>query len=227
MLKGEVDYRHADKTYPFAKGIAFLRRDRPAWTGESRQTARGISLDHHLPERVTTAVEGRYSAPDRRTRHLSHIEKILPLRQNLMAPLPGWYTFSRAAPSGIRDMKCREPAMTDVSFQSAVDLAGDIRAKKIGSLEALEHLWRRGERYNPPLNAVIFADMDRARARARKADAALARGEIWGPLHGVPMTIKESYDVAGMPTTWGVLAFKDNIPTTNAVDGGSPPFRRR
>jgi amidase len=74
-----------------------------------------------------------------------------------------------------------------------------------------------GRTLHPRLNAIVFADMDRARARAREADAALARGEIWGPLHGVPMTIKESYDVAGMPTTWGLPVFKDNIPSANAV----------
>src|SRR6185437_1166483 len=49
------------------------------------------------------------------------------------------------------------------------------------------------------------------------ADAALARGDNWGPLHGVPITVKESYDVAGMPTTWGVPELKTNIPTRNAL----------
>src|SRR5207244_5633377 len=48
-------------------------------------------------------------------------------------------------------------------------------------------------------------------------DRALAKRDVWGPLHGVPMTIKESYDVAGLPTTWGVPASKNNIATTNAV----------
>ena len=107
--------------------------------------------------------------------------------------------------------------MLDIAFKSAVDLAADIRAKKVGCLEVLEHFWQRAERYNRPLNAIIFADMERARARAGKADAAVARGEFWGALHGVPMTIKESYDVVGMPTTWGVMALKDNFPATNAV----------
>lgn len=107
--------------------------------------------------------------------------------------------------------------MRDITFKSAVDLADDIRTRKVGCRELLDHFWQRAERYNPRLNAIIFTDMTRARARASEADAAAARGEFWGPLHGLPMTIKESYDVVGMPTTWGVAALKDNFPATNAV----------
>src|SRR5437867_10033981 len=60
-------------------------------------------------------------------------------------------------------------------------------------------------------------DVEGARKRARAADRALGRKHVWGPLHGVPMTIKESYDVAGMPTTWGVPALKDYLPPRNAL----------
>jgi amidase len=107
--------------------------------------------------------------------------------------------------------------MHDIAFKSASDLGADIRAKRISSLELLDHFWSRVERFNPQINAIVANDMERARARARDADAALKRGEVWGPLHGVPMTIKESVDVVGMPTTWGLEAFKDNYPTANAV----------
>lgn len=100
---------------------------------------------------------------------------------------------------------------------SAVELAGLIRDKKVGCLELLEHFFKRIETYNPALNAIIWMDQERARSRARQADAALARGETWGPLHGVPMTIKESYQVAGSPTTWGVPALKDNVTDTSAL----------
>ena len=54
-------------------------------------------------------------------------------------------------------------------------------------------------------------------ARAKEADAALARGEDWGPLHGLPMTVKESYNLAGTPTTWGEPNWRDNIPTEDAL----------
>ena len=107
--------------------------------------------------------------------------------------------------------------MDDIAFASAKRLASLIRRKKLGCLELLEHYLGRVERYNPRLNAIIATDLPAARRRARAADKALAKGEIWGPLHGVPMTIKESFDVAGMPTTWGLPELKDNRPKRNAL----------
>jgi amidase len=107
--------------------------------------------------------------------------------------------------------------MLDVPFRSARQLAADIRRKKLGCLELLELYLARVEKYDGALNAVVVRDFARARTRARAADRALARGDVWGPLHGVPMTIKESYDVAGLPTTWGVPAYRDRIATRNAV----------
>src|SRR6185312_15405521 len=90
-----------------------------------------------------------------------------------------------------------------------------IRAKRIGCRELLELYLGRIERYNPALNAVIVTDIPGARQRADAADAALARGESWGPLHGVPMTVKESFNVAGLPTTWGIPELKDSVGKTN------------
>jgi amidase len=107
--------------------------------------------------------------------------------------------------------------MLDVPFRSARQLAADIKKKRIGCLELLDLYLARVDKYDGALNAVVVRDRERARARARAADRALARGRPWGPLHGVPMTVKESFDVAGLPTTWGVPAFKDRIATTNAV----------
>ena len=107
--------------------------------------------------------------------------------------------------------------MSDVAFRSAKELAGLIRRKKIGALELLDAYLGRVEKYNPKLNAIIAMDVEGARRRARAADRALAKKQVWGPLHGVPMTIKESYDVVGMPSTWGVPALKDNLPKRNAL----------
>jgi amidase len=107
--------------------------------------------------------------------------------------------------------------MLDVPFRSAKQLAADIRRKKIGCLELLDLYLARVEKHDPALNAVVVRDFDRARRRARAADRALARRKAWGPLHGVPMTIKESYDVAGLPTTWGLPALKENVASRNAV----------
>jgi len=99
----------------------------------------------------------------------------------------------------------------DIAFKSARDLAGMIRRGKLSSLDLLDHYLERIARFNPKLNAVIWMDVDGARKRAKAADRAAKKGEFWGPLHGVPMTIKESYDVAGAPTTWGDPTLKDNI----------------
>jgi amidase len=107
--------------------------------------------------------------------------------------------------------------MTEPHFRSAKQLASDIRRRKIGCLEVLDLYLARVDRYNPQLNAIIATDVDAARRRARRADAALRKGKVWGPLHGVPMTIKESYDVVGMPTTWGLPELKDNLPKRNAL----------
>ena len=107
--------------------------------------------------------------------------------------------------------------MLEIPFRTAKRLAADIRKKKIGCLELLDLYLARVEKYDGALNAVVVRDFDRARTRARAADRALARRQVWGPLHGVPMTIKESYDVAGLPTTWGVPANARNVATKNAV----------
>jgi amidase len=102
-------------------------------------------------------------------------------------------------------------------FRSAKQLASDIRRRKIGCLEALDLFLGRVDRFNPQLNAIVARDGAGPRRRARRADAALRKGKVWGPLHGVPMTVKESYDVVGMPTTWGLSELKDNMPARNAL----------
>ncbi|HKU98459.1 MAG TPA: amidase family protein, partial [Vineibacter sp.] len=107
--------------------------------------------------------------------------------------------------------------MTALPFRTAQQLAAAVRSKKIGCLELLDLYLKRIERHNPRLNAVIALDVAGARKRAKEADKALAKGDVWGPLHGVPMTIKESYDVAGMPTTWGDPALRANIATRDAL----------
>ena len=106
------------------------------------------------------------------------------------------------APAGSRAAQ-PEPAAAELGFRSAVDLAARLRRREIGSEELTRYFIERIEKHDPKLNAVVVRDFERALAAARAADAALARGESLGPLHGLPMTIKESFDVAGLPTTWG------------------------
>ena len=107
--------------------------------------------------------------------------------------------------------------MDQMHYKSAVELASLIRRKKVSALELLDHFLARVDKYNPKLNAIIWMDRDKARKRAKAADAALKKGKRLGPLHGVPMTIKESYQVAGSPTTWGLPAMKDNVTETTSV----------
>ena len=110
--------------------------------------------------------------------------------------------------------------MDDIAFASAAELARRIRSKQLGSLELTDHFIERIERLDGDLNAVVVRDFERARACARAADEALAKGtgedNATGPLHGVPMTIKESYDIAGLATTWGHPRFKDNLATEDS-----------
>jgi len=105
----------------------------------------------------------------------------------------------------------------DIPFWSARQLAQAIRDKKIGCLELLNAYLARVERHNKTLNAIVQFDIPGAQMRAATADDALARGERLGPLHGVPITINESIDVAGFASTWGVSDLKDNRPAGSAV----------
>lgn len=107
--------------------------------------------------------------------------------------------------------------MADIAFKPATELVADIKAGRIGALELLEHYLARIEAHDGAINAVVVRDFERARARARQADEARARGEDWGPLHGLPMTLKESYNVEGLPTTWGLPAAKGNIAREHSV----------
>jgi amidase len=107
--------------------------------------------------------------------------------------------------------------MTDLHFRSATSLVRGLRQGEFSARELLEHFLARIDRLNPSINAVILQDRPGARARADAADAARARGESLGALHGLPMTVKESYDVAGMPTTWGIPELRDNVVSQDAL----------
>lgn len=107
--------------------------------------------------------------------------------------------------------------MNSIPFRSATELSALIKKKKIGSEELLDLYLARIEKYNPRINAVVAMDVAGARKRAKAADSALAHGEDWGPLHGLPITIKDSFDLAGLPATWGVPELRDHRPATNAL----------
>ena len=107
--------------------------------------------------------------------------------------------------------------MPELAFETATNLARMVREKEISSVELLEYYFKRVDDFNERLNAVIWQIRDEALEAAKQADAQIAAGDTLGPLHGVPMTIKESYNVAGTPTTWGIPEFKDNIAAEDAL----------
>lgn len=104
----------------------------------------------------------------------------------------------------------------DYATATAGGLAAALAARRVSAVELCDAAIQRIERLDGPINAVVVRDFERAREAAKVADAALGRGER-RPLLGVPMTVKESFNVAGLPTTWGSPAFKDWIAPTDAV----------
>ena len=102
-------------------------------------------------------------------------------------------------------------------FASALGAAAAIRARRISCYELTALAFRRIDHFNPKINAVILEFREQALARARQADQALAKKQAWGPFHGVPITVKESYGLEGVPTTAGIPQYKDFRPKRNAV----------
>ena len=106
--------------------------------------------------------------------------------------------------------------MSELAFLSATQLAAKIQNKEISAVELLNHYLGRVDQYNGDLNAIVVDIREKALKDAEAVDTKMARGESCGPLHGVPMTVKESYNVAGTPTTWGNPAWADNVPNEDA-----------
>ncbi|HYC55748.1 MAG TPA: amidase [Candidatus Binatia bacterium] len=106
--------------------------------------------------------------------------------------------------------------MIDIVTSPATALAAAIARREVSSTELLDAYLQRIERYNGPLNIVVTLDVERARARAREADEATARGQSWGPLHGLPITVKDTFETAGIRTTAGFPPFADHVPDTDA-----------
>ena len=102
------------------------------------------------------------------------------------------------------------------SFQTAEELSAAMRAGEVTSVELTDEAITRIERDDKVINAICVPDFDRARAAAHRADQARARGED-GPLLGVPVTVKECYNMAGLPTTWGMPPHRNYVPGEDAV----------
>ena len=115
-------------------------------------------------------------------------------------------------------------------FDSASSIAAAIQDGRVSAVDVLELYLGRIDASNPEINAVVALDAEGARARAQEADEALANGESWGPLHGVPFTVKDTTNVEGLATTVGNPAFADLVAEEHAtvvqrlVDAGAIVF---
>ena len=107
--------------------------------------------------------------------------------------------------------------MDEIIYSSATELARAIVEKEVSSEEVVNAHLARIEEANPKLNAVVRLTADAARARAREADAALARGDTWGPLHGVPVTIKDAFETAGVVSVGGTRGRAGYVPQEDAA----------
>src|SRR5579864_4002144 len=103
-----------------------------------------------------------------------------------------------------------------LDFATALQAAEAIRTKKISSVELTERMFARIDHYNPQLNVFAYQLREDARAQAKRADAALAQGKGLGVFHGVPITVKESFAVAGHPCTWGFPPLRDSKAPQNS-----------
>ncbi|MEZ2227673.1 amidase [Microcoleus sp.] len=107
--------------------------------------------------------------------------------------------------------------MSSLTFASAHQLALMIRDREVSAVEVLDAYLTQIAKHNSKLNAICTLDEDNARTRAKLADEALAKGENWGALHGVPITIKDIFETAGLRTTAGYIPLKNYVPQQDAT----------
>lgn len=107
--------------------------------------------------------------------------------------------------------------MTELAFQSAGQLLEQMAAGAITSRALLDLYLDRIERFDVRVNAFVALDVERARERADRADAARARGECWGPLHGLPISVKDCIETAGLRTTAGSERLATHVPVRDAA----------
>ena len=108
--------------------------------------------------------------------------------------------------------------MDDVIFAPAYQVAAAIRERHLSAIELLDAYLAQITQHNAALNAIVTLTADDARARAQAADDALAHGHVWGPLHGVPITLEDCHATAGIRSTWGGFApLTDYIPTQDST----------
>jgi amidase len=108
----------------------------------------------------------------------------------------------------------------DPCFGSAIDAIEALRSGLISSRELTEYIFRRIKKHNAKINAFVTLNEEKAIARAMEADEAMATGKIWGPLHGLPILIKDAFYTAGLRTTCGDKELENYIPQEDAIAVG-------
>ncbi|RPI24495.1 MAG: amidase, partial [Chloroflexota bacterium] len=114
-------------------------------------------------------------------------------------------------------VKGEEPVNALSAFSSASETARAIRQCEVSAVEVLDDLLGRISRYNPALNAIVTLDEAGARQQADQADQALLDGKIWGPLHGLPVTVKDVFEVAGVRSTCSYAPLANHVPLQDAA----------
>ena len=130
-------------------------------------------------------------------------------------------SIAAATLAGVSSAKCLAvddaPGASDLMFATATGALHAIQRRRVSSVELITETFSRIEKYNSKINAFVTLVEEQAMERARKADAALAKGESWGPLHGLPILVKDSYQTAGVKTTCGSQLLSGFVPSKNAV----------
>lgn len=124
------------------------------------------------------------------------------------------FSWGQDVPPAITAPKLNQP---NLDFTSALEAARAIRRGEASSVELTTRVLERIKQYNPQINAIVTLTEPEAFARARAADEALKRGEWWGPFHGVPCTVKDTFETAGVRTTAGAPSLAKHIPARDAV----------
>ena len=107
-------------------------------------------------------------------------------------------------------------AQHSIAFSSVTELAEKIRTGELSSFDVVSAFLKQIEDQNGTYNAIVLIDKEKALDRARQADLALSKGELWGKLHGVPITIKDNYRTKGLATTAGYKPLKNSVPDDDA-----------
>jgi amidase len=158
---------------------------------------------------------------DHKSSYLANLEESMEMltRRDLLAVGAAAVTAGLAV-----DTACKNSGQNKASlprsawqFASATAAANAIKTNQVSSVELTKLMLDRIGTLNPKINAIVTITADAAMRRAKEADTAIAKGQIWGPLHGVPCTIKDTFETAGVLTTAGAPSLKDYVPKQDAM----------